>query len=178
MKVKIDADVKLDRMNLLDHKAQIAKTVDQFLADKSRRYSSHGYWTLEVFYKHHSLIPEDRVTCLAEPQLVQEQTTLFGLREETYLMPGRAHWSPVTVTYTIHDEESVGGMLIRDSDELLMVHDAHAELTYWLGSDAPERTWRLNNWMVTGFEAVAPKSSQPFGLELTFIFSEGILTRH
>jgi hypothetical protein len=153
---------------------KVAKTDDC----KSRRYSSRGYWTLEVFHNGWTLIPEEGVECNSEPTLDRDDYTLdvFGERNSKYIVPGRSFWRPLTVTYSVY-AGTVGAMLIENSEEVQMIHHANAELTYWLGVDSPDRTWVLKNWRPTNMQVNAPKSAV-MGLDLTFIYSEAILTRH
>ncbi len=144
---------------------------------QSRPYAyPHGYWTHEVFHNGYTLIPQAVVTCIAEPRLDQPTQTLSLLgTEQTYQIGGRSHWSPVSITYLPSD---VSEMLIKDSGELMMAHNCTSELTYWLGVDKPERTWTLNRWTVQSFSAAAPKDSSAWAVDMTFLYSEAILTRH
>ena len=149
------------------------------LAAKSRPYSiPHGYWTLEVFHNGWSLIPEERVECVVEPNLDEhaQMVDLLGGTNGRYMYGGNPTWRPVTVTYAAYGD-NVGSMLIDQHEELQMVHHATAELTYWLGVDNPDRTWVLKDWRVTNMQTT-PSNNAIMGFDLTFIYSEAILTRH
>lgn len=139
--------------------------------------SKHAYWTLEVFHNDVILIPEEQVVCKREPCLTQQMDSLHDLkRESVYKMYHRQVWNPVTVTYSAYGD-NVGNMLVKDWEELAMVHHATAELTYWLGVDTPDRTWTMKNWMVTGCNMTDTGSSIS-EVNLTFLFSDASLTRY
>ncbi len=147
--------------------------------DKSSQYAyPNGFWTLEVFHNGMTLIPEDKVECLSEPQLDNHEESLYFINSEKHRRLVYSSWLPVKISY-VALPGTVGGMLIDDWEELEMVHHASAELTYWLNVDTPDRTWTLKDWIVKDLNMtdMVRKFDLP-RVNLSFVFSSAMLTRH